>query len=37
MIALCKETDVAMGGKISAQLQEMGWDDVLRKMNTEEQ
>lgn len=33
MVAVCRATDSAMGGKISAQLAEMGWTDILEKMS----
>ena len=35
MVAVCRETVAAMGGKVSAQLEAMGWTDVLEKMSAE--
>jgi|JI9StandDraft_2_1071091.scaffolds.fasta_scaffold201170_2 hypothetical protein len=35
MVKVCKEVDEAMNGRIRAELKELGWDDVLRKMDAE--
>jgi hypothetical protein len=31
--AKCKETDEAMNGKITAELENLGWTDVIERMN----
>jgi hypothetical protein len=33
MVAVCREADAAMGGRISAQLTRMGWTDVVERMS----
>lgn len=33
MISLCVENDEALGGKITRDLQKLGWEDILEKMS----
>ena len=35
MILLCKTVDTALGGKIRAQLENLGWTDVIERMDEE--
>jgi len=35
--AKCKETDEAMNGKITAELEALGWTDVIERMNADAQ
>lgn len=34
MIQVCRETDEAMNGKVTAQLKDLGWEDVIELMQT---
>lgn len=35
MVTVCREADAQTGGRISARLEEMGWIDVLERLNSE--
>lgn len=36
MVEVCRETDAVMGGKVRTQLAELGWQDVIARMDAED-